>query len=321
MMTAYDTNGISVVVPVFNGASTLPLLARRLRTVLEQIGRPYEILLVNDGSRDRSWDGIVALAADQPRLRAMDLMRNYGQHNALLCGIRDARYPITVTLDDDLQNPPEEIPRLLEKLDEGYDLVYGTPETMAHGTMRNAASWATRFFLQETMGAAGALSASTFRAFRTSLRDAFERYDGPNPSIEVLLTWGTDRVASVNVQHHRRAAGRSNYTLGKLVAHTFSMITGYSPLPLQIVTTIGFAFTVFGAGIFVIVLVNYFVRRTDVPGFTFLASIIAIFAGVQLFALGVLGEYLARIHFRTMGRPVYRVRRRLTAPDDGCNVR
>ena len=320
-MTACEPDGISVVVPVFNGAATLPLLAQRLRIVLDRIGRPYEILLVNDGSRDRSWDGIVALAADEPRIRAMDLMRNYGQHNALLCGIRDARYAITVTLDDDLQNPPEEIPRLLDRLTEGFDLVYGTPAVMAHGTVRNAASWVTRLFLQETMGAAGALSASTFRAFRTSLRDAFERYDGPNPSIEVLLTWGTDRVASVDVEHHRRTAGRSNYTISKLVAHTFSMITGYSLLPLQIVTTVGFAFTVFGALIFAIVLVNYFVRSTDVPGFTFLASIIAIFAGVQLFALGVFGEYLARIHFRTMGRPVYRVRQRLAAADDRTDAR
>jgi glycosyltransferase involved in cell wall biosynthesis len=135
-----EIDGISVVVPVYNSETTLHALLQRLKLVLGPYGIPYEVILVNDGSRDGSWREIETLALEYPELRGIDLMRNYGQHNALLCGIREAQFGVTVTLDDDLQNPPEEIPHLLAKLDEGYDVVYGTPAAAQHGLLRNAAS-------------------------------------------------------------------------------------------------------------------------------------------------------------------------------------
>lgn len=303
-------SGLSIVVPVYNSAAMLPKLIERLEGVLIPIGLPYEIILVNDGSRDESWQAITALARNVPSLRGINLMRNYGQHNALLCGIREAHYAVTVTLDDDLQNPPEEIPRLLARLDEGFDVVYGTSEVRNHGTFRNISSLMTRLILQETLGAVGAVRLSPFRAFRTFVREAFARYSAPNVSIDVLLTWGTDRFGAVNVEHHRRAEGSSNYTLRKLISLGFSMITGFSLVPLKIATYIGFAFTVLGLLVFLFVLLSFLFRGASVPGFTFLAAIIAVFSGVQLFALGVFGEYLARIHLRTMDRPVYQVRER-----------
>lgn len=311
-----DASGLSVVVPVYNSAATLRLLVQRLQAVLDPLGQPYEIILVNDGSRDESWRTIEALALDNAALRGINLMRNYGQHNALLCGIREARYAVTITLDDDLQNPPEDIPLLLDRLDEGFDVVYGTSENRNHGAFRNVSSLMTRLVLQETLGAHGALRLSPFRAFRTALRDAFARYSSPSVSIDVLLTWGTDRFDAVNVEHHRRAAGRSNYTLRKLISLGFSMVTGFSLVPLKIATYIGFAFTALGILVFLYVLLNFLIRGAAVPGFTFLASIIALFSGVQLFALGVFGEYLARIHLRTMERPVYRIRERFASGDD-----
>lgn len=310
-----EIGGVSVVVPVFNSATTLRPLVHRLRVVLDALPCPHEIILVNDGSRDASWQEIETMAAEASPLRGINLMRNYGQHNALLCGIREARHDVIITLDDDLQNPPEDIPLLLATLQEGYDVVFGTPEAMNHGLFRNAASWLTRLVLQETLGASGARQASSFRAFRTPVRDAFTHYSSPNVSIDVLLTWGTDRFGSVTVQHDPRAAGKSNYTLMRLISHAFSMVTGFSLLPLQVATFVGFAFTFVGVGVFLLVVLNYLVRGGTVPGFSFLASIIAIFSGVQLFALGIFGEYLARIHFRTMERPVYRVRERFAGGD------
>ena len=307
--------GISVVVPVYNSEATLQPLVTRLRAVLKPLCLPHEIILVNDGSRDASWRRIEALAGEFSELRVLDLMRNYGQHNALLCGIREARYDVTVTLDDDLQNPPEELPLLLAKLQEGYDVVYGTPTTASHGFLRNAASWLTKVVLQETMGASSAKSVSSYRAFRTRIRDAFCHYSSPNVSIDVLLTWGTNRFASTEVRHDQRVAGASTYTFMKLMSHAFSMITGFSLLPLQIATFLGFAFTFVGLAVFLFVLLNYLVRGATVPGFTFLACTIAIFSGVQMFALGIFGEYLARIHFRTMERPVYLVRAKIVAGD------
>jgi undecaprenyl-phosphate 4-deoxy-4-formamido-L-arabinose transferase len=300
--------GISVVVPVYNSAPTLGPLLCRLRDVLSSLGLPYEAILVNDGSRDASWQQIEALARDYPELRGFNLMRNYGQHNALLCGIREARYDVIVTIDDDLQNPPEEIPLLLKKLAEGHDVVYGTPATANHGLLRNTASWLTKVVLHGMMGAANAKSVSSFRAFRTNVRDAFAHFSSPNVSIDVLLTWGTSRFASVPVRHDPRKVGVSNYTFMRLVTHAFGLITGFSLLPLQVATFIGFFFTLVGVAVFLYVLLNYVIRGASVPGFTFLACMIAIFSGVQLFALGIFGEYLARIHFRTMERPVYLVR-------------
>src|SRR5437764_14555424 len=136
---------LSVVVPVYNSAAVLPDVVARLLPVLRARGGPFEVILVNDGSRDGSWDAIARLARDCPAVRGIDLSRNYGQHNALLCGVRAAAHDVVVTIDDDLQHPPEEIPRLLDKLAEGYDVVYGTPRHEPHGLWRGAASRLTKW--------------------------------------------------------------------------------------------------------------------------------------------------------------------------------
>ena len=230
-------------------------------------------------------------------------MRNYGQHNSLLCGIRTAQYDVVVTMDDDLQHPPEEIPKLLKKLSEGYDVVYGTPQKKPHGFWRNIASRITKLALQSAIGVKIARSASAFRAFRTQLRDAFVTYQSPFVSIDVLLTWGSTSFATVPVRHDQRRVGVSNFTFRKLITHALNMMTGFSTLPLQLASLIGFAFTLFGLLVFVFVIGRYLVQGGSVPGFPFLASVIAIFSGAQLFALGIIGEYLARMHFRSMGRP------------------
>jgi undecaprenyl-phosphate 4-deoxy-4-formamido-L-arabinose transferase len=299
---------VSVVVPVYNAEATLGELVKRLELVLDQVAGDYEILLVNDASQDRSWPAIRQLSAGDPRIRGIDLMRNYGQHNALLCGIRSARYATVVTLDDDLQNPPEEIPKLLARLTGDVDVVYGCPERERHGLWRNLASRVTKIALQSAMGAETARRVSTFRAFRTSLREAFADYRGPFVSIDTLLAWGTSRFDSVTVKHDARKDGISNYTFMKLATHALNMMTGFSVLPLQIASYVGFAFTLFGVGVLAFVLIRYLLQGTTVAGFPFLASVIAIFSGAQLFALGVIGEYLSRMHFRLMDRPPYAIR-------------
>ena len=225
-----------------------------------------------------------------------------------MCGIQAARYEITVTMDDDLQHPPEEIPKLIAKLAEGYDVVYGTPEQEQHGFLRDVASRITKLALQTAMGAKTARNVSAFRAFRTQLRKAFAAYRGPFVSIDVLLTWGTTRFAALAVAHAPRPAGISNYTFFKLVTHALNMMTGFSTFPLQVASLLGFAFTVFGMGVLAFVLGRYLINGGSVPGFAFLASTIAIFSGAQLFALGIIGEYLARMHFRMMDRPIYTIR-------------
>ena len=301
---------VSVVVPVYNSQASLPDLICRIEQILLPIVERLEIILVNDGSRDRSWDEIERQAELHPAVRGIDLSRNYGQHNALLAGIRSATAEVIVTLDDDLQNPPEEVPKLLERLREGYDVVYGTPAHEQHNFWRTLASKATKLALQSAVGVETARQVSAFRAFQTQAREAFCNYSGPFVSIDVLLTWGAGRFSAVPVRHDPRFAGASNYTFRKLVRHALNMATGFSVLPLQVASLVGFGFTLFGMLILGYVIGSYFLRGGKVAGFAFLASIIAIFSGAQLFALGVLGEYLARMYFRIMDRPAYAVRSR-----------
>jgi undecaprenyl-phosphate 4-deoxy-4-formamido-L-arabinose transferase len=304
-------SSISVVVPVFNSEGTLDELVSRLKTVLSQFADEWEIILVNDGSQDESWRLVCKVARQYSWIRGIDLMRNYGQHNALLAGIREAQYSVIVTMDDDLQNPPEEIPLLLAKLHEGYDVVYGTPAREQHGPWRDLASRVTKLVLQSAMGAEMARKVSAFRVFRTQVREAFANYQGPFVSIDVLLTWGTTRFAAVSVRHDPRRIGKSNYTFRKLVTHALNMMTGFSVLPLQLASLMGFCFALFGLLVLVYVLGRYLIQGGSVPGFPFLASTIAIFSGVQLLSLGIIGEYLSRMHFRIMEEPTYVIRQQV----------
>jgi len=299
---------VSAVVPAYNSELSLPLLVRRLEPVLDAAATEYELIIVDDGSRDGTWRVIEELARDHAWVKGVHLMRNYGQHNAVLCGIRLARSDVIVTLDDDLQHPPEEIPKLLEKLTDDKDVVYGPPEQETHGLWRDLASQVTKFALQSAMGAPIARKAGPFRAFRSKIREAFAGYDGPYVSVDVLLTWGTTRFDAVPVRHESRTLGKSNYTFRKLVVHAVNMITGFSTLPLQISSLIGFFFTVLGTIALIFIGVRYLIVGGGVPGFSFLASMIAIFSGAQLFSLGIIGEYLARMHLRTMQHPTYSVR-------------
>lgn len=296
---------LSVIIPVYRSAQLLPMLYQRLVAVLTHLNATFELVFVEDCGGDDSWDVVKALAQRDSRVRGIKLARNYGQHNALLCGIRASHGKLVVTIDDDLQNPPEEIPRLLEKLSEGYDVVYGSPRNETHGFFRNTASRVTKLALQGAMGVQSASKVSAFRVFRCELRDAFEAYRSPNVNIDVLLTWGTTKFASVDVRQDGRLIGASGYGIRKLITHTVNMMTGFSVLPLQVASMLGILFGIAGFLVLVYVVGRYFIAGSSVPGFPFIASIIAIFSGVQLFALGVFGEYLARMHFSTMGRPAY----------------
>ena len=297
---------ISVVVPVYNSAATLSELALRVDGALAD--SDYELVLVNDGSADDSWERIAALARERKHVRALDLMRNYGQHNALLAGVRAARGAVVVTIDDDLQNPPEEIPKLVERLSESdIDVVYGTAAEQHYGFWRGLGTRMSKLALRVAIGSDVAGRVSAFRAFRTDLRVAFAGFDAPYVSIDVLLNWGAARYAFVEVEHRARDVGRSSYSFGRLATHALNVLTGFSTRPLRWASLLGVAFTLFGVAILVLVVVRSFTEES-VPGFPFLASIVAIFSGVQLLTLGVIGEYLARMHGRVMDRPAYAVR-------------
>ena len=294
----------SVVIPVYNSADTLEPLTKRLAQVLPQVASAYEVILVNDGSPDNSWQVICQLGQQFPWLRGLNLMRNYGQHNATLCGVRSARFEIIITMDDDLQHPPEEIPQLLAKLGEEYDVVYGIPFRRPHSWWRNWFSVIIKRVLAQVMGIPTIRDIGAFRAFHTRLRNAFADYCNPNVILDVLLSWSTSRFTVVTVDEKPREVGRSNYSFAKLFRVTMVVLTGFSTLPLRFASILGFGFTLFGIAVFLYVLAATLLSGS-IPGFPFLASIIALFSGTQLFALGIIGEYLARIFDRSMDRPAY----------------
>jgi glycosyltransferase involved in cell wall biosynthesis len=296
---------VSIVVPVYRGESFIEPLVERVASALPKFAKRYELILVNDGSSDNSWAVIERMAREYPWVNGVRLMRNYGQHNATLCGVRIARYETIVTMDQDLQHQPEDIPALLDKLNEGFDVVYGAPKTPPNGVWRNLLTASIKRILSNIMGTSSVRNISAFRAFRAHLRAAFENFRSPTVILDVLLSWGTTRFASVQVNVAPTAD--SHYTFSSLARAAILVLTGYSTMPLHLASWIGFFMTVFGLAVFLYVVYVYFALGS-VPGFPFLASIISLFGGAQLFALGIIGEYLARIFDRSMDRPSYIIR-------------
>jgi len=301
--SALVTRRISVVVPVYSSTDTLPSLVRRIHDVFCDI--EHEILLVDDGSPRATWDVVRTLASGDNRVVGIRLGRNSGQHSALLAGVRAARYEVTITIDDDLQNPPEEAPKLLAALGDNVDLVYGTPEVIEQQSWRRLGSRSIRRLMSTVLGVSNATEMSSFRAFRTNLRNGFDDELGPGVSLDALLAWSTSRSTGVSVAHHARDSGRSNYSFRRLLRFALDTATGYSAIPLQIALALGVATAVLGFCVLAWVIGRSVVSGTSTPGFAFLACIISIFSGVQLMTLGIIGEYLARMHFRVMRKPSY----------------
>lgn len=298
-------DGLSIVVPVFRSEKTLRELVSRISNSVSN--KSFEIILVDDASSDGTWAEICSIAAQNSNVMGLRLGRNSGQHGALLAGVRAAKFQTVITIDDDLQNPPEEIDKLLNALVAGVDVVYGVSTEVKQSFYRRSGSKLTRKFFASTLGFNSAVSMSSLRAFRTVLRDGFNTPLGPNVSLDALLTWSTTRFTIVEVKHDERQVGKSHYTFRKLVRFMIDMATGYSALPLRIASAIGFLTIAFGAVLLVYVIGRPILTGERVQGFPMLASTIIIFSGVQIFLLGILGEYIGRMHFRVMNKPTYMV--------------
>jgi undecaprenyl-phosphate 4-deoxy-4-formamido-L-arabinose transferase len=296
---------ISVVVPVFGDGSLLrELVDRAERPLRETLGVDWELLLVNDGSPMATWEEIARLAERYPNVVGINLLRNFGQHNALLAGILQSSGDVVVTLDDDLQQPPEAIPLLVESLRDA-DVVYGRPTNRPRGMVREFAGITIRLALASVLGVGHARQIAPLRAFRGTLRSAFRNYRSPYVSIDVLLAWATARIVAIPVKYDFRRRGGSGYTLRRLLSLAATMVMGFSVWPLRLASILGLFCAAFGGLVLGLVLFRYFRSGVTVPGFPFLASVIAIFSGTQLFALGIMGEYLARMYFRMMDRPAF----------------
>ncbi len=296
---------VSVVIPVYRSAATLGELSRRLLAVLDATRLDYEVVFVEDGSPDDSWDALEAVRRARPeRVVAVRLMRNYGQHNALMCGFRRSRGAVVVTMDDDLQNPPEEIPKLLAALQaRDLDLVYGAYGSKKHRAWRNLSSNVVNAFFRRVFRSS--VTVTSFRAIRRPLLESIFSYDLNFTFIDGLLAWNTQRVGEVEVEHQPRSVGRSGYSLAKLTLLALNLFTNFSLLPLQMVSLVGLGTALLGLLAAAGLLVLYCLSEITLPGYASTIVAILILGGVQLLSLGIMGEYLGRLHLNVNRKPQY----------------
>ena len=296
---------VTVIIPVYNGSQTLPALAARLDAVL---ALHSEVIFVDDASPDDSWRIIKGIVECRSGWSGIQLGRNSGQHGALLAGIRAAHHDTIVTMDDDLQHRPEDLPALVGALGADTDLVYGVSRIEEHDATRSLASRLVKRMMARSLRVPYASDISALRCFRADLRGGFAQVNDPYVSIDVLLSWSTNRVAAVEVDMDARTIGASGYTLRRLIRHTANMVTGYSVAPLRLVAIVGLVFGMLGFGSLAYVVGRWALGGASVPGFTFLAALLSLIGGTQMLAVAVIGEYLGHVHFRTMQRPSYVVR-------------
>lgn len=302
---------ISIVVPVLNSEKSIAELHNRLMKIMQNINQEYEILFIDDGSSDNSWAEIENISKKHEKVKGYRLSKNFGEHCALLCGIRNTKGKYIITLDDDLQHPPEEIPLLIKEIEKGYDLVYGMARKESRNIIRNMGSRFLKQILKKVMNVRNANLISSYRIFKAEIKNTFVEINNSHLNIDSLLMWSTDKISGIDIKHEKRKYQRSNYNIRKLFNSTFNMIIGYSTFPLKVSSIIGIVFSIIGLLMMIYLLIEYYRSGVEVKGFYFLASIITIFAGVQLFVIGIFGEYLSRIYLQNNKKPIYVVKEKI----------
>jgi undecaprenyl-phosphate 4-deoxy-4-formamido-L-arabinose transferase len=301
---------VSVVVPVYNEEGSLPELIGRLTAVMESLGRPYELVFVDDGSRDRSLAILEAAARERPgRMRVLELARNFGQHQAILAAFENVTGDVIVTLDADLQNPPEEIPKLLARFEEGYDVVGGVRQDRQDSFLRRVASRlvnrATTLITRMRLTDFGCM----LRAYSREVVEEINRCDEASTFIPALGQSFARRPTEVEVAHAPRRHGASNYSLYRLVRLNFDLMTGFSLVPLQVFGLLGTLVAIGGVAFGLFLFVRRLIVGAEVEGVFTLFAILFTLLGIAMAGLGLVGEYVGRIYLQVRGRPRFRVRR------------
>jgi undecaprenyl-phosphate 4-deoxy-4-formamido-L-arabinose transferase len=303
---------ISVVIPVYNEEENLRELGERLIRTLTAMGRPFEIIFVDDGSTDGSWELLSELNRQHPQyIRALQFHRNFGQHQAIFAGFQAARGRVMVTLDADLQNPPEEIPRLVAKLEEGYDTVGGWRENRQDSVFRKLPSQLVNYVMSRVTGVKLRDYGCMLRAYRREVVDSINRCQESSSFIPALANLFSQRVAEIPVGHAERERGTSKYGVFKLLRLNFDLMTGFSNLPIHLVGFMGVAIALLGLlfGLFL------FIRRIfvgpEVEGVFTLFAILFVFVGLNTLGLALIGEYVGRIYREVRGRPRFVIRQTL----------
>lgn len=284
---------LSICIPVYNGSETIVPLVRALDATFKDMD--IEVVLVNDGSRDSSAAVCKNLVAQYPYVVFVDLRRNFGEHNAVMCALNHCSGDYAVIIDDDLQNPPEEILKLLKEIQEGgYDVVYANYHTKKHHWFRNFGSKVNDKFATWLIGKPKDLYLCSFKMINRAMIDEIIRYKGPFPYVDGLLLRATSSISSVFVEHHSRAVGASNYTLGKLFNLWLSMFINFSIKPMRFIMGTGLVISVLAFFLAVFFVIEKILHPEMVPGWTTLIVLVLFFGGLQSVFLGLIGEYIGK---------------------------
>jgi dolichol-phosphate mannosyltransferase/undecaprenyl-phosphate 4-deoxy-4-formamido-L-arabinose transferase len=291
----------------------LPALLEQLTAVLREMKRSYEVILVDDGSPDNTWQVVRDTIRGYPCVSAIQLMRNRGQAFATLCGLSHARGRIVVTMDDDLQHPPREMPKLIAELESNRDLdcVFGCFAEKRHAAYRNFGSEFVGWVMRRSFHLPRDFRSSTFRVMRRELVDAVLGHRTANPALAVLIFSSTSRMKSILVEHAPRYAGKSNYTLAKQIRLAFDGLCNVTTFPLQAISVTGMAVSGLSLVLIVKFIWDYLRGTTGVAGWTSTIVLLCFFAGLILLALGIFGEYMVRILREVRGAPPYVERERI----------
>jgi undecaprenyl-phosphate 4-deoxy-4-formamido-L-arabinose transferase len=299
---------VSIVVPFFKSDVIEELIYRLFQTLDGFCD--FEIIIVDDGSKCKDWNYLSNKFKETKKLKIVELAKNFGQHNAIIAGISVTKYELIATIDDDLQNPPEELVKILNFFNlNDFDLVYGYPKVANHSVFRNLMSRILKNTMSKLLGVRNIQKISSFRVFSRNIFGEYSKDAMGDVSLDAILNWQTDNIGFLEVLHNPRVSGNSNYNLRKLFSFAITTIISYSVIPLKITTYFGMIIFGIGSALLVFILGKYLLYGIEVQGFTTTAALIILFSGTQLIILGVVGEYLARMHLNIMNKPAFIVRR------------
>ncbi len=301
----------SVVIPVYNSEGSLQELCKRIVAVFIKMGLSYEIFLIDDFSSDNSWKVMEALREENANIKILQLMRNYGQHNAIMCGFHNVSGKYIITLDDDLQNPPEEIPKLINEINKGYDVVIGAPDSKKDTAFKNAGSYLIRYLMTRIFNKPKELKLSSFRIINRPVVDGIKNFKTPYPFIAGILLSTTTNIANVTVKHDERKYGKSNYNLSKLLKLAFNLIINYSAIPLRLIAFVGMAVSFLSLFLGSFFMIRKLIYDSIIPGWTSVVVLLSFFNGILLAFLSMQGEYIARIIGEVSNRQQFVIRKKI----------
>ena len=303
---------ISIVIPTFNAENNIRKLYLDIKSNLEVKKIKFECIFVDDASKDNTWLEIKSISNEFQNISAYRLSKNFGQQNATLLGVRKAKENLVLTMDDDFQHPPNEIFKLLDTMDENTDIVYGVPVEEKRNLFRNISSIFSKIFFKNLLNLEYARKINSFRLFRKKLIENLNEFNSPVVDIDAILSWTTDKVRSVEIENNKRMQGKTGYNIFNLINYFFNMLVGISVAPLRLALFLSLLFLLFGIILFIYVIITFFTSENIVPGFTFLASLILIFSAVQVFLIGIVGEYISKIFSKSVNKPQYMIKDKIS---------